>query len=342
MRVLRVDEVLASLDAPKVNAIENVLIAPDDAVVVCAGFEERSLGVLQSLHSVARPRVILVEYRPVLLGNRLEECLSECRRIDVTPLRYVYDRENPAGAGSEIWSLLHGISGRVFIDVSGMSRLLIVQLLGSCMSQPTSSKVTVLYTEPEHYYPIQEQLAGAQGKASRSRVEFLSWGVSEITVVPELSSVALPEQPTHLIAFPSYDGQQLAAVRKDVEPARISLIFGMPLPEHGKWRLEAVRGLNYRRTQRNVAEYVTSTYDYRETLHLLLQLYSAGQRLEKIVISPTGSKMQTIAVGITKAFLRDVKVVYPTPGSFATEAYTTGIRRMHELPLDAFWPTSCS
>jgi len=198
----------------------------------------------------------------------------------------------------------------------------------------------MLYTEPERYYPIQEQLSGSQDKATRSRVEFLSWGVSEITVVPELSSVALPEQPTHLIAFPSYDGQQLAAVRKDVEPARISLIFGMPLPQHGEWRLQAVRDLNYRRTQRNVTEYVTSTYDYRETLLLLLQLYSAGQRLEKIVISPTGSKMQTVAVGIIKAFLDDVKVVYPTPGSFATEAYTTGIRRLHELRLDTFGLTN--
>ena len=142
MRVLKDDEVLASLDAPEVSAVENVFIAPEDAVVACAGFEERSLGVLQSLDSVARPKSILVEYRPVLLGNRLEECLAECRRIGVVPSRYVYDRESPAGAGSDIWSLLHGINGRVFIDISGMSRLLIVQLLGSCISQPTSSKIT--------------------------------------------------------------------------------------------------------------------------------------------------------------------------------------------------------
>jgi len=202
--------------------------------------------------------------------------------------------------------------------------------------------VTVLYTEPEQYYPLREQIGAVQAKSAAMPIDFLSWGVSEITVVPELSSVALPDQPTHLIAFPSFDGQQMAAVRKDVEPARISIILGMPLAEHGEWRLQAVRDLNCQSSQRGVDEFVTSTYDYRETLSLLLKLYSRGQRLEKVVISPTGSKMQTVAVGILRAFLSDVKVVYPTPRSFATGAYTVGIRRIHQLVLDAFGSTTTS
>src|ERR1039457_1781730 len=145
----------------------------------------------------------------------------------------------------------------------------------------------------EQYFPLRSQIDEYTHMAlPRMPVDFLSWGVSEITVVPELSSVALLDQPTHLIAFPTFDPLQLSAVLKDVEPTRVSIVLGSPLPEHGSWRLEALRDINSPSSQRNLTEFVTSTYDYRETFRLLIQLYSNGQRLEKVVISPKGSKMQ--------------------------------------------------
>jgi hypothetical protein len=340
MRILRIDERLAAVDMPTVGPAGDIDLMAEDSLVVCAGFEDRSLGVLRSLTSCVQVTVVLVEYRPYLLGNRLEDCLSECSRLGVAPIRYVYDRENPAGAAIDIWSLLAKARGRIHIDLSGMSRLLIVQLLAASATERRFSRITLLYTEPEQYYPLRDQVQAVESKSAATAIEFLSWGVSEITVVPELSSVALPDQPTHLIAFPSFDAQQLAAVRKDVEPARISIILGTPLPAHGDWRLQAVRDLNCKSSQRGLREFVTSTYDYRETLNLLLELYSGGQRLDKVVISPTGSKMQTVAVGVLRAFLSDVKVVYPTPRSFATGAYTVGIRRIHQLSLDAFGSVS--
>jgi hypothetical protein len=82
---------------------------------------------------------------------------------------------------------------------------------------------------------------------------------------------------------------------------------------------------------------LTSTLDYRETLDCLLRLYGMHSERERLIISPTGSKMQTVAVGIFRAFMEDAQIVYPTPKVFRSPSdYTRGIGQLYSLPLDRF------
>jgi len=47
--------------------------------------------------------------------------------------------------------------------------------------------------------------------------------------------------------------------------------------------------------------------------------------------------MQTVAVGLLRAFLEDIQIVYPTPTDFLKpEKYTHGIGQMHLLSLEPF------
>jgi hypothetical protein len=58
---------------------------------------------------------------------------------------------------------------------------------------------------------------------------------------------------------------------------------------------------------------------------------------DRLLISPTGSKMQVVAVGLFSAFVEDVQIVYPTPRVFTEpKNYTTGIGQLNILPLGAF------
>ena len=83
MRVLRIDERLAAAEFPQVLAGTGISVCSGDARIVCAGFEDRSLAVLRALPAGAECIILLVEYRPSLLGNRLEECLFECGRSSI-------------------------------------------------------------------------------------------------------------------------------------------------------------------------------------------------------------------------------------------------------------------
>jgi hypothetical protein len=83
--------------------------------------------------------------------------------------------------------------------------------------------------------------------------------------------------------------------------------------------------------------FTTDTLDYRQTLDQLLEIYRLHGATERILIAPTDSKMQAVAVGIFRAFVRDVQIVYPTPRAFTSPtSYTIGVKSRYQLPLDAF------
>jgi hypothetical protein len=68
----------------------------------------------------------------------------------------------------------------------------------------------------------------------------------------------------------------------------------------------------------------TSTLDYSETVEVLLGLYWSNATDYRIVLAPTGSKMQTLGCYIAKGIHTDIHVEYPTPESFLP-AYSNGI-----------------
>jgi hypothetical protein len=168
-------------------------------------------------------------------------------------------------------------------------------------------------------------------------VLFLSSGIFEVTVVPELSSAAITSSQTRLVAFPSLDADQLTALRVELQPSRFTLIEGIPPSPENAWRTQAVSILNRLDQIPNAEKVPTSTLDYVETLDCLVKLYAKYGIREHILISPTGSKMQTVAVGLFRAFIEDVQIVYPTPRGFRSpENYTSGVGTLHCLPLEAF------
>jgi hypothetical protein len=55
---------------------------------------------------------------------------------------------------------------------------------------------------------------------------------------------------------------------------------------------------------------------------------------DRIVVAPTGSKMQAVAVGLFRSVLYDVQIVYPTPQTFtAPDEHTIGIRQLYKVDL---------
>ena len=71
---------------------------------------------------------------------------------------------------------------------------------------------------------------------------------------------------------------------------------------------------------------------YRETLRILIEKYRERSMFDRLVVAPTGSKMQAVAVALFRAALYDV--FYPTPQIFTEpDRYTVGARRLYELDL---------
>lgn len=345
-QILRTDERLSSVAWPALQKIDVPALGVDDCLLICAGFEERSIETLRRIRDAGKYgfSLGLVSYLPQQPENREEELHTISQDADLQETRFVYDRENPAGMGEKLKEFTQGFD-RVFIDISGMSRLLIVQTLVALLSLEKHS-VAVIYGEAKDYPPSREQFEQDHREdVTRPVPGYLSSGIFEIAATPELSSVSMLGEAIRLIAFPSFDPAQLTNLLQELQPTYTEFIHGIPPAQENKWRTEAISKLNRSALDelRGKRDHETSTLDYREILYKLLQIYAERSMFDRLVVAPTGSKMQAVAVGLFRAALHDVQIVYPTPQVFTTpEEHTVGLRQLYQLdiPAEAFTDTT--
>ena len=340
MRVLRVDERLRQLPHPELQVTTAPQLDSDDMLLTCAGFEDRAIEALRrAVSSGCRGfRVLCIEYAPKIEANQEKDIASLCAQAQATLEWLTFDRERPAGAAEQILARVPE-SHRLHVDLSGMSRILIVQVVAALIRRARSARSEVLCCSAKVYPPKPEQVESklAERTDLTGLTMFLSSGVFGLTIVPELSSVAMQGQPLRVITFPSWNTTQLAAVSSEMQASHFTFVHGIPPDPQKAWRRNAIRALNRIERFSGQEEFDVSTLDYRETLDLLLNIYNVHRHGAKLVISPTGSKMQSLAVGIVCAFLRDVQVAYPTPRLFAAPAdYTQGVGHLYRLPLEQF------
>lgn len=341
--VLRIDRKLYNLEKPPLVPIKNVAPNKGDILILCAGFEDRVMTALDSAIDSGKIdfSLVLIEYLPRVDENKTEEVENKCKEYGISVQRLLYDRESPSGIGEKLLNIIKPEGGRIFVDISGMSRLLIVQLLATLGNFAFNfSKTTLLYTIAKEYPPNEKEVDDAIIKMEENSfysAMLLSSGVFELAVVPELSSVSLESQPIRVVAFPSFNPTQLAALRSEVQASYFTIIHGIPPLEENAWRPEKIKILNRINDISSRDDLEASTLEYNETLKILLDIYDEYGVLERIVVAPTGSKMQAVSVGILRAFMEDIQIVYPTPRIFPKpKKYTKGVRQLYQLQLDSF------
>lgn len=341
---LRLDERLELVKWPVPSIVDIPPVCSGDCLVVCAGFEDRSVEVLRRVchHGTGNFGLILITYLPHYSENRDGEICDLCQDSGIRISTVVYDRKSPAGIGEKVAELA-GVSNRIFVDISGMSRLLIVQIIVALLgvSRWHMTPIVLLYGEADVYSPLEEQVTQAirNSNLDADRVtspSYMSSGIFEIATDVALSSVSMLGAEIRLVAFPSFDYIQLMNLVLELQPTHTDIVYGVRLAEENRWRKKAIRDLNRSiiSTLPNCNSHKSSTLDYRETLMLLIGIYKKRSMFDRIIVAPTGSKMQTVAVGLLRAVLYDVQIVYPTPREFTQpDRYTSGVRRLYSVDL---------
>ena len=340
----RMDELLADREWPGLARVDGVAVSGHDAVVVCAGFEDRATTVLDMMvrGGNRRFRVVVVEYAPHYEENRRAAVAEICRRGELRVTWVRYDRCAPAEVGESIEASI-GDADRVFVDVSAMSRMLIVQLVVAFGRRRAGlAGIEILYTEARDYPPSEREYEEDRmgGGIDANRVDsYISTGVWELAAVPELSAPTAQAEALRLIVFPSFNPAQLRLLVQELQPTFVDLVNGVPRRGENAWRPDAIELCNAGAVKglRSVASYRVSTLDYRETLRLVLGLYGERSAFDKLVVAPTGSKMQSVGIGISRSFLDDIQIVYPTPQKFLEpRRHTVGARDVYRLDLGCF------
>lgn len=281
----------------------------------------------------------LIRYLDWSTDNRENELLDAYSEIGINKnlcTIHEYNRFDPDTFGNAFQKWLAKVQlPRVLIDISTMSRLAIMIVLDAC--RRAQKLVTVFYTEAETYGPsFDEYECARRGIYPRPSVQVYS-GVGGIVRSWRLSSVALQGEPASLIAFMSMNEVLTQALINVLSPSKLLLINGRP-PVHS-WREAATAWIHddlrkewpesdnpchVSKGGECLPDRATSTLKYTETVSTLLDLYWKNAADFRIVLAPTGSKMQTVACSVVKGIHRDIHIEYPTPESFL-RAYSTGI-----------------
>jgi hypothetical protein len=208
------------------------------------------------------------------------------------------------------------------IDISGMSKLLIMILLQ--FFKKYDKEIIIAYAEAKIYHPTRLEFEKAKNKIIEPP-DFLTSDVFRILHVTSLSSSSMQGYPILLITYPTFNHNEMVALQTEISPNCIIMIFGLPLREKNGWRLDAVKEINSKVIDPDYCREtpILSTFDYVSNIEELEKIYQVHQYTHKILLSPTGSKLQTVAAFIFKQMRPDIQIVYPSTKSFIGE-YTEG------------------
>jgi hypothetical protein len=105
--------------------------------------------------------------------------------------------------------------------------------------------------------------------------------------------------------------------------------LGLPHLHEDLWRLEAMRMIN--EIGLDMPQHEVSTFDYKECLSILEQIYLAAQDSSNISLAPFGSKMQALAGCIFCQIHPDIRVIFASPKSYNASQYSNGVKATWEI-----------
>lgn len=287
-----------------------------------AGFEDRATSMLDYAISeeTQLENAIAIKYRPFDRRNRVSEFRDRLAKVGAQTIWTTFDRYDPQKFSKAILPILESLnSSYILVDISAMSKFLITVFLQAIRKKP--NPLTIVYAEAEIYHPTREEFEVKKNELGATP-DFLTTDVYKILTTTSLSSVSMQGYPVLLSAFPTFNHTEIVALYNELSPKHMILLEGEPHEEQDKWRLEAIREVNRRVTDNpdySCESEVLSTFDYISNIEALEEIYQKYCYTHKILLSPTGSKLQTIATFMLKQLHPDVQIVYPVTKAFIGE-----------------------
>lgn len=325
---------------PKVRQREKMSLSNKDVLIHAPGFEDRTMAVSIGLSTSGKVHAVLLNFRPYNEKNKLNDVKEELRSYGFVVEEeniIVYDRFLPEAFEDQLQRRLQVIAAdSALIDISTMSKLQIILVLKVCTEMGLN--VRILYTEAEIYGPSEEEFNNARqaGEIRRPSLQVFS-SIHGVIRVKSLSSIAMQGQSTAALVFMSFNDALTQVLLNSIYPGRLFLINGRP-PQHS-WREEATAWIHEKVRQEwqednptkqrdgcwePMPEREVSTLDYRETIQMLIRLYWQLSAEHRILLAPSGSKMQAVGSYVVKALHPDIHIEYPSPEGFHP-SYSKGV-----------------
>ena len=295
-----------------------------DIFITAIGFEDRSLGVINILNNYNFSKAFILKYEPVIeVPPSIENEKMAHKKLSQlgTVLDVIIDPTNPIPALKKLFSQLLAESiSTMTIDISVMSKYVLLLILRFLTEERLINKVNFLYTEPNNY--VDDNMTP------------LSFGTSIFETVPTFAGEHNSRSDNLLILMLGFEGKRAYSVWDRIEPDKCVLTIPSP-PFNISW-------INRTRTENSalinsVGEKHVQNIDSRnpflalDSLNKILSDYDPDNKMNRFII-PMGTKPQTIA-----SFLfywknnHNPTIMYPNPKKHSK--ISKGIGRINQLKL---------
>jgi len=316
------------------------------ALIVAEGFEERSLGILQSFadRGAQLPRIVIGRYAKDVDLNKKHRARFEELAEQLAPHAWVVIENH--GKGDWVRQALAEIAEpEVALDITGLSTLALFGALDALSG--ASVNATLMYSEAAHYWPSVKDWRDIERERSpdhrsetalADRADDSDWLYSgrnfhvDLIEGHEGYDVA---GTTALVAFLPFKAGRLAAVMSHAEYSEYMFIAGKPRLPANLWRLDALKRINGV-AAREWPFVEMNTFGYREALKQMAALLfgpdSISHRCD-IHLAPMGSKLQTVASWALSCITHAVTMVTGTPSRYFPDKYSKGIGASWVFPF---------
>ena len=224
---------------------------------------------------------------------------------------------------------------RITMDISVAANRLLLRCVKVLLEYKI--RLRIIYSEAAIYRPTKEEYEkNAARWTEEEDLLGLERGVGDVMLSVDHPGDDLDPLPDSLILFPNLKGDRSKAVISSVDPSllqnpsgKVIWLPGIPHLEQDQWRLEAVKKINGIGIDTQYFE--VSTFDYKDTLQRLENLYTKLSEESRITISPLGSKMQALGTALFCYMHHDVRVILSSPREYNAAQYSEGCKEMWKI-----------
>lgn len=343
-----------------------------DIFIVALGFEDRAPAIAKSIAqnlvgtTIERSALGLIccyktnkednERNRAIITTALASFCNKQLDIDADSPREI---ENFLGEKIDDLYEKHSKVEIVF-DISAASGNLILSVMHTMIRYRDKVSLTILYAEPESYYPKQEEYdlnpealvlrACDSGNIDSSH----EYGVNDVQINELYPGADTESRPEFIIAIPALRSNRLMRCLQHLSDQPLSApeqyvywILGEPPESSLRWRQEFQKRLvkNMMSTMvgfnvtdplapqlKNENHTVCSTRDYREILKTVIDL--ADEKLgHNLSLVHMGSKLQAIGISLALNVRNEIAVCCASPTQFNPSRYSNGVGTMWQIDM---------
>ena len=324
---------------PKIENMDNNYNGDKRLLILAEGFEERSTSFISSNNSYFGD-IIICKYSPKK-ESKYNELISiiSTNYCEAKIHEINYNRFDPIIFEMELQEAYEDFSvfSDIIIDISVMSKYLIMQIM--CILSNYTGNIKIIYTEPLSHAPLKEDYEKIKLLQINATI-LPSSGVHNVIRTPLLTSTVMQKSPILLVTFLSFNEELIKALLSEFSPMHLYLVNSISL--NNSWKKDALFQIHEKIRKEYAKDNPTddngdltrkvNTVDYRETFELIATIYEKYCINNRIILSPTGTKMQALGCALIKLCCPDIHIEYPIPESFYVKGYSSSeIKKINQV-----------